>query len=81
MAQKSGTVKRFLMTVILLALLVLVFILLGGGNLLRSAGKWISGMGKEAETIKQKVEEKATNTGKTMEKVIDTVKPKPGDKK
>ena len=81
MAQKSGTVKRFLMTVILLALLVLVFILLGGGNLLRSVGKWMSGVGKEAETIKQKVEEKASNTGKTMEKVIDTVKPKPGEKK
>ncbi len=83
MAQKSGTLKRFILTLIFAALLVVVFILLGGGNLLRSAGKWMSGVGNDAETVKQKMEEKASNTGKAVEKVIETVKPgeKTGEKK
>ncbi len=83
MAQKSGTVKRFILTLIFVVLLVVVFILLGGGNLLRSAGRWMSGVGREAETVKQKMEEKATDTGKAVEKVIKTVKPgeKKGEKK
>jgi Sec-independent protein translocase protein TatA len=83
MAQKGGTFKRFFLTILLLALLVVVFIIFGGGNLLKSAGRWISGVGKEAETVKQKMEEKATKTGEAVEKVIDTVKPgeKKGEKK
>jgi Sec-independent protein translocase protein TatA len=83
MAQKGGKVKRFFLTIVLLALIVVVFILLGGGNLLRSAGRWMSGVGKEAETVKQKMEEKASSTGKTVEKVIKTVKPeeKKGEQK
>jgi Sec-independent protein translocase protein TatA len=83
MAQKGGTLKRFILTLIFVVLLVVVFILLGGGNLLRSAGRWMSGVGKEAESAKQKMEEKATDTGKAVEKVIDTVKPgeKKGEKK
>ena len=83
MAQKSGTLKRYLLTLIFLVLLIVVFILLGGGNLLRSAGRWVSGVGNQAETVKQKMEEKASNTGKAVEKVIDTVKPgeKTGEKK
>ncbi|HUJ17290.1 MAG TPA: hypothetical protein VL197_04795 [Nitrospirota bacterium] len=83
MAQKGGTFKRFLLTIILLALLAVVFILLGGGGLLRSAGRWISGVGKEADVVKQKVEDKASKTGHAVEKVIETVKPgdKTGEKK
>jgi len=83
MAQKSGTLKRLILTLILLVLVVVVFILLGGGNLLRSAGKWMSGVGSEAETAKQKMEEKATDTGNAVKKVIETVKPgeKKGEKK
>ncbi len=83
MAQKSGKVKRFFLTVILLALLIVVFILLGGGNLLRSAGRWMAGVGKDAEVVKQKMEEKASKTGHAVEKVIETVKPgdKTGEKK
>jgi Sec-independent protein translocase protein TatA len=79
MAKKGGTFKRYLLTLIFLALLVVVFILLGGGNLLRSAGRWMNGVGNQAETVKQRMEEKASSTGKTVEKVIDTVK-KPGEK-
>jgi Sec-independent protein translocase protein TatA len=79
MAQKGGKVKRFFLTIVLLALIVVVFILLGGGHLLKSAGRWMSGVGNEAETVKQKMEEKASSTGKTVEKVINTVKP--GEKK
>ena len=43
----------------------------------------MSGVGKEAEVVKQKMEEKATKTGQAVEKVIDTVKPgdKTGEKK
>ncbi len=83
MAQKGGKFKRFLLTAVLLALLVIVFILLGGGNLLRTAGNWMSGVGKGADVVKQQMEEKASNTGKAVEKVIETVKPgeKKGDKK
>jgi hypothetical protein len=79
MAQKGGKVKRFFFTLLLLALVVVVFILLGGGNLLRSTGTWVSGVGHKAEVVKQKMEEKASSTGKAVEKVIDTVKP--GEKK
>ena len=79
MAQKGGKLKRFFLTLVLLALLIVVFILLGGGNMLRSAGTWLSGVGKGAESVKHKMEEKASNTGKAVEKVIDTVKP--GEKK
>lgn len=83
MAQKGGKLKRFLLTVLLIALLGVVFILLGGGNLLRSTGHWMSGVGKEAEVVKQRMEEKAVKTGHAVEKVIDTVKPgdKAGEKK
>lgn len=83
MAQKAGTVKRFFLTLVFLTLLVIVFILLGGGNFLKSAGRWMSGVGKEAEVVKHKMEEKASATGKAVEKVIETVKPaeKTGEKK
>ncbi len=83
MAKKGGKFKTVILTVILLALLGVVFVLMGGGSLLKSAGKWISGVGKEADVVKQKMEEKASTTGKAVEKVIDTVKPgdKPGEKK
>ena len=39
MAQKGGTLKKIILTVILLALLGIVFVLAGGGTLLKSAGK------------------------------------------
>lgn len=83
MAQKGGKLKRFFLTVVLIALVAVAFILLGGGNMLRSAGRWMSGVGKDAEVVKQKMEEKATKTGQAVEKVIDTVKPgdKTGEKK
>jgi Sec-independent protein translocase protein TatA len=79
MAQKGGKVKRFFFTLLLLALIVIVFILFGGGNLLRSTGTWMRGVGNKAEDVKQKMEEKASSTGKAVEKVIETVKP--GEKK
>ncbi len=79
MGKKSGSVKRFFLTVLLLALLVVVFILLGGGGLLKSAGRWVTGVGKDAEVVKHQMEEKASKTGHAVEKVIETVKP--GDKK
>jgi membrane protein required for beta-lactamase induction len=79
MARKGGSVKRLFLTVVLLALLVVVFILLGGGNFLKSAGKWMAGVGKDAETVKHQMEEKASRTGQAVEKVIETVKS--GEKK
>jgi len=79
MAQKGGTVKRFLLTLMLLALLIVAFILLGGGNLLKSAGKWIGGMGKKAEDIKGTLEHKATTIEKTVEKLKQS--DNPGEKR
>ncbi|HXY55636.1 MAG TPA: hypothetical protein VEM40_13290 [Nitrospirota bacterium] len=79
MAQRGGKVKRFLLTLILLALIIIVFILLGGGGLLKSAGKWIGGMGKKAEDIKGTLEHKATTIEKTVEKLKES--DKPGEKK
>jgi len=76
---KGGKFKSFLLIVILLALLGIVFILVGGDKFLKSAGKQLEGAGQKAEEIKHKVEEKAADTGKAVEKVIDTVKP--GEKK
>ncbi len=82
MAKKGGKLKTLLLTVVLLALVGVVFILMGGGTLLRSAGRWITGVGKEADVVKQKVEEKASTPGKAVEKVIQTDKPEDkGEKK
>lgn len=83
MGQRSGKVKRFFLSLVLLILLVVVFILLGGGGFLKSAGRWMSGVGKEAEGVKHQMEEKASKTSKAVEKVIETVKPgeKTGEKK
>jgi Sec-independent protein translocase protein TatA len=67
---KEGKLKSAILTIVLLVLLVVVFILLGGGDLLKEAGRWITGMGKKAETIKEDVQEKATE----IEKKVDTIK-------
>lgn len=80
MAQKSGKLKRFILLVIFLVLAAIVFVLLGGDKFLKSAGKKIEGVGQQAEEMKTTIEQKATNTGKAVEKVIDTVK-QPGEKK
>ena len=79
MAQKGGTIKRIILTLMLLALFVVVFIILGGGKLLKSAGKWIGGMGNKAEDIKGTLEHKATTIEKTVEKLKEG--DKPGEKK
>ena len=79
MAPKGGTVKKAIMTIILLALIAIVFVLAGGGNLLRSAGKKLEGAGKQADNIKQTVEEKAASLEKKVEKGIESVAP--GEKK
>jgi F0F1-type ATP synthase membrane subunit b/b' len=79
MAQKSGTVKRFLLILILISLALIVFILFGGADLLKSAGKKIEGAGEQAESIKQKVEEQAATIEKKVEKVKESVSP--GEKK
>jgi len=79
MAQKGGKLKRLFFSIVLIALLAIVFILLGGGNLLKSTGKWIGGIGKKAEDVKQTIEQKAT----TIEKTVENLKEgeKPGEKK
>jgi hypothetical protein len=79
MAQKSGKLKKIILTIILLALLGIVFVLMGGGNMLRTAAKKLEGAGKQADTIKQTVEEKAATIEKKVEKGIESVKP--GEKK
>ena len=72
MAKKGGTLKRFVLTVLFLALVAVVFILLGGGKLLKSVGT-------QAESVKGKIEEGATSVEKKVEKVKEVVAP--GDKK
>ncbi len=79
MASKSGSLKKFLLTLVFLVLLVIVFILLGGGNLLKSTGTWLGGVGKKAEDVKQTIEHKATTIEKTVEKLKES--DKTGEKK
>lgn len=78
MAQKGGF-KRFLLVLVFLALAIVVFILLGGGGLLKEAGHWITGAGKKAEEVKKDMEKKATTIEKTVEKLKGDEKP--GEKK
>lgn len=73
MAQKGGNLKRFILIVIFLSAFAVAFVLLGGGNLLRSAGNWIGGMGSKADTMKGKIEEGATSVEKKVEKVKEAV--------
>jgi hypothetical protein len=73
MAQKGGKMKRFILIVIFLAVFSAAFVLLGGGNLLKSAGTWIGGLGSKAENMKGKIEEGATSVEKKAEKVKEAV--------
>jgi hypothetical protein len=73
MAQKGGTLKRIILIVIFLAVFAVAFVLLGGGNLLKSAGTWVGGMGSKAETMKGKIEEGATSVEKKAAKVKEAV--------
>jgi len=73
MAQKGGKLKKFILIVIFLAVFSVVFVLLGGGNLLKSAGTWIGGLGSKAENMKGKIEEGATSVEKKVEKVKESV--------
>jgi hypothetical protein len=62
------------LTVVFIALLIVVFILVGGGDMLKQAGRWVSGMGKKAEDVKEKMEEKAETIEKTVEKLKESDK-------
>lgn len=73
MASKGWNVKRFILIVIFLLVLSVAFVLLGGGNLLKSAGTWMGGMGSKAETFKGKLEEGAQSVEKKAEKVKEAV--------
>jgi Sec-independent protein translocase protein TatA len=76
---KEGRLKSAILTIVLLVLLGVVFILLGGGDLLKSAGRWITGMCKKAETIKEDVQDKASEVEKTVDTIKKTVQS--GEKK
>jgi hypothetical protein len=79
MAKKGGNLKTFVLVVVFLALFSVIFVLLGGGNFLKSAGTWIGGLGSKAENMKGKIEEGATSVEKKAEKVKEAVTS--GDKK
>ncbi len=66
MAQKGGKLKRVLLILIFLALAVTVFVLMGGGNLLKKTANWLSGVGTKAEDVKQTIEHKATTIEKSL---------------
>jgi divalent metal cation (Fe/Co/Zn/Cd) transporter len=70
----QGSIKRFVLTVVFIALLIVAFILVDGGDLLKQAGRWVTGMGKKAEDVKEKLEEKAETVGKTVEKLKESDK-------
>lgn len=78
MAQKGGF-KRFLLILIFLALAVVIFILLGGGKLLKETGSWISGAGKKAEEVKKDMEKKAETVEKVGKETVEKLKS--GEKK
>jgi F0F1-type ATP synthase membrane subunit b/b' len=66
MAPKGGKLKRFLLIMLFLVLVAVAFVLLGGGNLLKSAGT-------KAENIKGQIEESAKTVEKKAEKVKEAV--------
>ncbi len=72
MAKKGGKLKSLVLYLVFLALLVVIFALLGGGKLLKSAGT-------KTEEIKGSIEKKATSVEKTVEKLKEDIKP--GEKK
>jgi hypothetical protein len=73
MAQQGGKLKRFILIVIFLIVVSAAFVLLGGGNFLKSAGVWLGGLGSKAESMKGKIEEGATSVEKKAEKVKEAV--------
>jgi len=79
MAPKGGKLKRFILVLIFIALVVMVFVIMGGGNILKKTANWLSGVGTKAEDVKQTIEHKATTIEKTVEKLKDG--DKPGEKK
>ena len=70
---KGGKLKTFILIVIFLAVFSAAFVLLGGGNFLKSAGTWIGGMGSKAENMKGKIEEGAKSVEQKAEKVKEAV--------
>ncbi len=72
MAKKGGKLKSLILYLVFLVLLVVIFALLGGGKLLKSAGT-------RTEEIKGSIEKKATSVEKTVEKLKEDIKP--GEKK
>jgi hypothetical protein len=68
MAQKGGKLKRFLLVLIFLALVVIIFVLLGGSGLLKKTANWLNGVANRAENVKQTIEHKATTLEKKVEK-------------
>lgn len=75
MAPKGGKLKRFLLVLIFIALVVIVFVIMGGGNILKKTANWLSGVGTKAEDVKQTIEHKATTIEKTVEKLKEGDKP------
>ena len=66
MAPIGGKLKRFVLIIVFLVLAAVIFVLLGGGNLLKSAGT-------KAENIKGQIEEGAKTVEKKAEKVKEAV--------
>jgi len=66
MAPKGGKLKRIVLIIVFLVVAGVAFVLLGGGNLLKSAGT-------KAENIKGQIEEGAKTVEKKAEKVKEAV--------
>ena len=64
-------ISGFIISAIILVILIIVFAFVGGGDLLKSAGEWISGTGSKADQMKDTIEKK---TDDMREKAVDTLK-------
>lgn len=66
-------IKGFIISAIVLAVLVLVFVFVGGGDVLKSVGEWVSGTGSKADQMKGEMQKK---TDDVREKAADTIRKK-----
>jgi hypothetical protein len=73
MALKGGKLKTFILVLIFLVVFSTAFVLLGGGNFLKTAGNWMSHLGSKADTMKGTIEEGAKTVGQKAEKVKEAV--------
>ncbi len=66
-------IRGFVISTIILAILIIVFVFVGGGDVLKSVGEWISGTGGKADQMKGEIQKK---TDDVREKAADKLRKK-----